>query len=263
MNELAHYEMEKSVDTLRSTVCKGLGDEEVQLFAAVCKKAGLDPFSKQIYPVKRWDTKLRKETMTIQTGIDGFRLIAERTGKYAPGREPEFKYDQNGKLVSATAFVKKQTQDGSWHDVSATAFFSEYVQTTKDGSPTAFWQRMPHNQLAKCAESLALRKAFPIEMSGINTREEMEQSYSPEENFSKIENRKEEIQDEARFFVSEEEMEELTELLEKFPEYKKRMMDWLSSKGLTRDVGCLPIKTFNKVKIDLQRRVQEGEEIDE
>lgn len=175
MSNMVKYNDEQ-LDLLKSTICKGLDDGEINLFAHVCKQTSLNPFMRQIYPVKRYDTNLEKDCMTIQTGIDGFRLIAERTGNYAPGREPTFIYNEHRKLESATAYIKKLTKDGTWHEVSATAFFDEYAQRKKDKSLTTFWVKMGHNQLAKCAEALALRRAFPAEMSGIYTREEMQQA---------------------------------------------------------------------------------------
>ena len=166
----------KEVQIIKETYFKGATNEELVFFLHVCKKTGLDPLMKQVYPVKRWDSKLKKEVMTIQTSIDGYRLIAERTGKYIPGREPTFTYDNSGKLRSATAYIKKLAADGSWHEVAATAFYDEYVQLTKEGNPTQFWQKMAHNQLAKCAESLVLRRSFPCETSSVYTKEEMSQA---------------------------------------------------------------------------------------
>lgn len=156
------------IENIKNMYCKNCNDEEFKLFSHVCTSTGLDPRRNQIYAIKR------KERMTIQTGIDGFRLIAERTGKYAPGREPTYNYDAQGKLVSATAYVKKLVA-GTWHEVSATAFWNEYV-VAYNGKPSDFWNKMPHNQLAKCAESLCLRKAFPADYSGLNTTEEMGQA---------------------------------------------------------------------------------------
>lgn len=168
-----------NVQVIKNTVARGITDDELVVFLHTCVRTGLDPLLKQIYAIPRkskdangqWTTK-----MVIQTAIDGYRLIAERTGKYSPGREPTYTYDNNGRLVSATSYVKKMTDDGTWHEISATAFWNEYVQTNKEGVPTDFWRRMPHGQLAKCAESLALRKAFPAQMSNVRTFEEMEQA---------------------------------------------------------------------------------------
>jgi len=140
---------------------------------------GLDPIAKQIYAVSRWDSTLKKNVMTVQVGIDGYRLVAERTGRYAPGREPTFTYGPNGELVSATSYVMKMTDDGKWHEVAATAFYAEYVQTNKEGQPTSFWKKMGHSQTAKCAETLALRKAFPSELSAVRSEEEMAQADNP------------------------------------------------------------------------------------
>lgn len=164
---------------MKDTICKGSSDDEFKLFAYTCKRLGLDPFSRQIFPVKRWDSGLGKEVMSIQTGIDGYRLIADRTGRYAPGKDPEFTYDSKGKLISARAFVMKQTPDSTWHEVSASAHYSEYAALKKDGKPNHMWATKPHIMLAKCAEALALRKAFPAELSGVYTKEEMEQADNP------------------------------------------------------------------------------------
>lgn len=166
----------QKLNLLKDVFFKDASNEEFMLFTHACERSGLDPFMKQIYPVKRWDNTLKRNTMTIQTGIDGYRLIAERTGRYCPGKEPIFEYDKNGNLFKATAYVKKLTTDGVWHDVPAFAYFEEYCQRTKEGNPTSMWAKMPHSQLAKCAEALALRKAFPNECSGIYTKEEMDQA---------------------------------------------------------------------------------------
>jgi hypothetical protein len=170
------FDIESKKDLLKRTICKGSSDEEFELFMMACKRTGLDPFMKQIYAVKRWSSSDKKEVMSMQTSIDGFRLIAERTGNYAPGRETTFCYDETKQLISATSYVKKRTHDGTWHEIGSSAYFEEYAQRTKDGNVTQFWKKMPHVMLAKCAESLALRKAFPADLSGIYTAEEMTQS---------------------------------------------------------------------------------------
>jgi phage recombination protein Bet len=160
---------EQKTQLLKSTICKGINNQDFEIFLHICKRTGLDPFSKQIYAIPRGNQ------MTIQTSIDGYRLIAERTGKYSPGREPTFEITLDGKLVSSTSYVKKMTSDGTWHEVGATAYYDEYVQSY-NGKPSQFWNKMPRVMLAKCAESLALRRAFPAELSGIYTEDEMKQA---------------------------------------------------------------------------------------
>lgn len=169
----------KQIDILKNSICKGVTNEEFEVFLMACAKTQLDPFMKQIYAVKRKAKRADGtwgETMTIQTGIDGYRLLAERTGCYAPGPEPVYGYDADGRLLSATACIKKQTRDGTWHTICASAYIDEYMQKTRDGQPMGMWANMPRTMLAKCAESQALRKAFPAEMSGIYTKEEMLQA---------------------------------------------------------------------------------------
>lgn len=170
---------QKQIDILKNGICRGCSNQEFEVFLMACKKTQLDPFMKQIYAVKR---KAKKpdgswgETMTIQTGIDGYRLIAERTGNYVPGAEPTYVYDEQQKLISATAYVKKRTSDGEWHTIASSAYYDEYCQKFKDGQPMGLWANMPRTMLAKCAEAQALRRAFPAEMSGVYTKEEMSQA---------------------------------------------------------------------------------------
>lgn len=166
---------EDQLKLIRDTICKGADANEFALFMYTCKHLGLNPLLRQIHAVKRWDAKLQREAMALQTGIDGYRLIAERTKKYAPGKEATFVHDDKGAVVSATAYVKKLV-GGEWHEVAATAYYAEYVQTTKEGKPNSMWGRMPHSQLAKCAEALALRRAFPNDTAGVYTDEEMGQA---------------------------------------------------------------------------------------
>lgn len=178
-NAIDGYFSKKQLEILKNSICKGISQEEFEIFLMACAKTKLDPFMRQIYAVKR---KCKKpdgtwgEVMSIQTGIDGYRLIAKRTGCYAPGPEPTYSYDDQGKLISATAYIKLMTADGTWHQVSASAYYDEYCQRTREGQPMGMWATMPRTMLAKCAEAQALRKAFPSEMSGIYTKEEMQQA---------------------------------------------------------------------------------------
>lgn len=167
------------IQLIKDTICKGASDDELKVFLYVCKKTRLDPFMKQIYAVMRHNKKLGRDEMTIQTSIDGKRLVAERTGRYAPGRASTFEYSKDGQLILATSYVKKQSKDGSWHEVAENAFWSESAQYYGDSLST-FWKKMPHTMLAKCAEDKALKRAFPNELSGLYSETEMGQADNPE-----------------------------------------------------------------------------------
>jgi phage recombination protein Bet len=233
-------------ELLKRTIFKGATDDELELFSMVCKRTGLDPFMKQIHPVPRWDTKLGKNVVTMQTSIDGFRLIAERTGNYCPGRESTFVYDENNRMVSATAYVKKMTKDGTWHEIAATAYYQEYVQKNKDGKPLKFWEQMPHVMLAKCAESLALRKCFPAELSGIYTNDEMSQASNGQSN-QEIEQPLESLQIiEPPTPLSEEQIAQIDYLFLELndKDIEKKVYKWCSERFKVEDIYDIDAKYF-------------------
>jgi phage recombination protein Bet len=167
---------------LKDVICKGLSDDELRLFAEVCRVKGLDPFAKQIYAIKRFDRSLGRDVMTIQVGIDGFRLIADRTGKYE-GQGPPMWCGEDGVwrdvwLFKAAPLAAKATiyRRGFREPMVKVALYAEYVQTKDGVTPIAMWSKMKANQLHKCAEALALRAAFPAELSGLHTNDEMAQA---------------------------------------------------------------------------------------
>lgn len=165
---------------IRDKFANGAPQHEFDLFVEVCRTLNLDPLQRQVYLIPR-NSKQRdgsyKKTWTIQTSIDGYRAIADRTGSYAGSDDPVFDAHRQGydgkpanQPQTATVTVWKIVQ-GIRCPFTATARWDEYVQ---EKSP--MWERMPHTMLAKCAEALALRKAFPAQLSGVYTDSEMEQA---------------------------------------------------------------------------------------
>lgn len=184
----------ESVELLKQTLSPGtvLTDAELALFAEVCKRTRLDPFRKQIYAikrntkVKRWRNGVQVEEwearLTFQTSIDGFRSIAVRSGAYTGTRGP-FWCGADGVwkdvwLASSPPAASKVgvCRVGCEEPIWGVARFDAYTQGGN------MWQRMADTMIAKCAEALALRRAFPDDLGGLYTDDEMAQAdREPEE----------------------------------------------------------------------------------
>jgi phage recombination protein Bet len=170
----------EQVQLIKSQIAPNANDNELKLFLYQCERTGLDPLTRQIYCIHRGGK------MTIQTSIDGFRVIAERSGTYAGQDEPVFNHDDNGKLISAKITVYRFKGETRYPAAVGVAYWSEYVQEY-NGKPSGLWAKMPHTMLAKVAEALALRKAYPQDLSGLYTGDEMQQADKTEDvNFEDV-----------------------------------------------------------------------------
>ena len=161
------------IELLKRTIAVGATDDELQMFLYVAQRSQLDPLLKQIYLVKRYDSKTGGEKATIQIGIDGLRSVAERTGKYAGSDDPVYeKVPGLDKPIKATVTIWKIVE-GQRVSFTASARWSEYCP----GEKLAFmWNSKPYLMLGKVAEALALRKAFPTQASGLYVHEEMDKA---------------------------------------------------------------------------------------
>ncbi|MCW3466526.1 phage recombination protein Bet [Chitinophaga nivalis] len=167
---------DEHVKLIKDQIAKGSSDAELQLFIYQCKRTGLDPLTRQIYclfrNVKNKDSGQYEKKMTIQTSIDGFRVIAERSGDYGGQDEPIFIEDESRNLIGAKVKVYRFRGEQRYPAAVGVAYWSEYVpQPGQD----AMWRKMPRTMISKVAEALALRKAYPQDLSGIYTIDEMSQ----------------------------------------------------------------------------------------
>jgi len=167
--------------SLRQIGVEGASNGDLAVFLNFAQRTGLDPFARQIYMIGRNDRRSGTTKWTIQASIDGLRIVAQRSGDYAGQVGPEWcgqdgvwtdVWLQPGAPVAARVGVLRR---GFAQPLYAVALFSEYASFYSD-KPTGLWGTKPAVMIAKCAEALALRKAFPMDLSGIYTAEEMTQA---------------------------------------------------------------------------------------
>lgn len=172
------------VQLIKDQICKGSSDDELKMFMYQAQRTGLDPIARQIYAMKRWDSKLSREVMTTGVSIDGFRLIAQRSGDYA-GQVGPYWCGDDGVWIDVWLSNKPPRaakvgllRTNFKEPLYAIALYDEYVQKYLDKKENQWkvspmWAKMPSLMLAKVAESLAIRKAFPQELSGLYSAEEL------------------------------------------------------------------------------------------
>jgi phage recombination protein Bet len=171
MSNLALWTPEQT-QLISTTIAPGCSPDELKLFAYACQRTGLDPFSRQIYAIKRGGK------MTISSGIDGLRSIAERTGQL--DGSSSYWCGEDGVWVDVWLSSKPPAaaktiiyRKGCAHPFTATARFADF------NAGQGLWSKMPSVMIAKCSEAQALRRAFPADLSGVYSTDEMDQAVEP------------------------------------------------------------------------------------
>jgi len=151
-----------------------VSDVEVQLLIDTAKRLGLDPIMRQVWYQARADKSGTKKAQVLAT-IDGLRVVAERSGEYEGQTAPQWCGEDGvwrevwtakiAMLVAARVGVYRKGFREPMYAVARVAAYS---------SGQGQWEKNGDNMTSKCAEALALRKAFPQLLSGIYTGDEME-----------------------------------------------------------------------------------------
>jgi phage recombination protein Bet len=153
-------------DLVKRTVAAGASDTELKLFLYDCERRGVHPLDRLIHFTKRGGR------YTPVVGIDYLRGRAADTGEMAGSDDAVF--DQAAKAATVTVY---RLTRGVRYAYTATARYAEYCpEAGPNGRGDVMWRKMPHTMLAKCAEALALRKAFPQVLAGLYIGEELEQA---------------------------------------------------------------------------------------
>jgi phage recombination protein Bet len=167
--------------TLCSSLFPGANPRSVLMVIDYCKARGLDPLKKPCHIVPM-DVKVGdhyESRDVVMPGIYELRTTAQRTGEYLGHERPTY-----GPLGRSAGVQAPEWCDFTVYRWNAKAntrapfpvrvLFLEVVATRRDGTANARWAKAPTQMLTKCAEAAALREAFPDEIGGEMTMEEME-----------------------------------------------------------------------------------------
>jgi phage recombination protein Bet len=156
---------DEQIELIKRTVAKDATQAELQLYLYDCQRHGVHPLDRLLHFTKR------SGKYTPITSIDLLRSRAADTGDLAGIDDPQYQGEPMAPDFRATVTVWRIVQ-GQRCPFTATARWSEY----KPGENDFMWRKMPYLMLGKVSEALALRKAFPRQLSGLYAREEMDQA---------------------------------------------------------------------------------------
>lgn len=132
----------------------------IEGFLRYCNETGLSALKKQARLMERWSAKDQGTYWSIEPSLDGYRTIAERSGKYAGSDAPVFEGKINGKIPERCTVTVWKIVQATRCAFTGTAYWQDYFQKS-DKSRAEFYETRPHIALARDAEVIALKKAWP------------------------------------------------------------------------------------------------------
>lgn len=163
---------------LINTVAKGASKAEFMMFLEMCKTSGLNPFKKEIWFIKTYTG------VQMMTGLNGFYEIANSNPMYDGIEviESEVKLEilVDGKKKEVPEYMEARVwrKDRKFPDVARAKWVEFAKPLISEKGKVTIWGTIPSIMLSKCAESMALRKAFPQKLNGLYTEEEYIESNS-------------------------------------------------------------------------------------
>ena len=167
--------------TLCNSLYPGAKAQSVLMVIDYCAARRLDPLKKpcHIVPMEVKVGNTYEWRDVVMPGIYELRTTAQRTGEYLGHAKAEY-----GDLVQVAGVSAPEWCEFTvyrWNPLAGMraefpvrVLFAEVVATKRDGNANARWAKAPTQMLTKCAEAAALREAFPDELGGQTTVEEME-----------------------------------------------------------------------------------------
>jgi phage recombination protein Bet len=168
--------------TAMNNLFPGAKVESVLMVFDYCRARKLDPLKKPCHIVPMEVGGVWRDV--VMPGIYEYRTTAMRTGQYMGHSKPEY-----GEIVECKGVMAPEWCSLTiyrWNaaanqrtEFPVTVYFSECVGTrwdkeAKTQKANARWAKAPRQMLTKCAEAAGLREAFPDELGGEHTAEEME-----------------------------------------------------------------------------------------
>lgn len=174
--------------TLANNLYPGAASESVLMVWDYCAARKLDPLKKpcHIVPMQVRDAKSGDYFWrdVVMPGIYEYRTTATRTGLYLGHSIPEYGPITDYLGVQAPEYcaltVYRWNSEAKMRaEYPVVIKFSEVCATKKDKKNGSVivnerWTKAPQQMLTKCTEAAALREAFPDELGGTHTAEEMD-----------------------------------------------------------------------------------------
>lgn len=192
--QLAKRSMDDSQwNTMSNVLFPGAAPASVLLVWDYCAARKLDPFKKPVHIVPM-RVKIGNEWKTrdmVLPGIYEYRTTAQRTGEYMGKDKPT--YGPMIQIFGVSAPEWCELTVYRWNEkakakvpFTVTLLFKETCTTKmvgpegkKEPKANDRWDRAPQQMLTKCTEAAALREAFPEEIGGMPTAEEIDE-YLPD-----------------------------------------------------------------------------------